>query len=104
MLGVGERLPDLRRRVAQVADENERPLLSVFSDLGAGGGARRVLLTAAHVFFFPFTDGRLVHLVQVSLQGIDVLRPEAPEGNEPGVELHERLRSQSIEAPLRFDS
>src|SRR5678815_5680628 len=50
-----------------------------------------------------FRRGRLLHLVQVSLQSIDVLRPEAPEGTEPFVELHERLRSQSIEAPLCFD-
>jgi hypothetical protein len=39
----------------------------------------------------------------VLLQGVDVPGPEAPEGNEPGVELHEGLGSQSIEAPLRFD-
>ena len=57
MLGVRERLPDLCRRVGEVADENERPLLSIFSNLGARSGTRRVLLTAAHVFFFPFTEG-----------------------------------------------
>ncbi len=33
-----------------------------------------------------------------------MLRPEAPEGGEPGVELHERFRSQSIEASLRYDA
>ena len=94
MLGVGERLPDPGRRVAELADEHERPLVSVFSDLGAGGGARRVLLTAAHVFFLLAFRGRwrLRHPVQVSLQGVDVRRPEAPEGHEPGVELHQRLR------------
>src|SRR5436305_11111887 len=54
--------------------------------------------------FLSFHRGHLLHLVQVLLQGIDVLGPEAPEGNEPCVELHERLRSQSIEAPLRFNS
>src|SRR5256885_5364707 len=52
MLGVGERLPDPRGRVAEVADEDERPLLPVFSDLGAKGGARRVLVTASHVSSF----------------------------------------------------
>src|SRR5262247_2079078 len=36
-----------------------------------------------------FHRGHLLHRLQVLLQGIDVLRPEAPEGNEPGVELHE---------------
>src|SRR5258708_40372387 len=51
-----------------------------------------------------FHRWRLLHLVQVLLHGIDVLRPEAPEGREPCIELHERLRSQSIEAPLRFNS
>src|SRR5207249_2952062 len=54
--------------------------------------------------FLSFHRGHLLHLVQVLLKGSDVLRPEAPEGNEPCVELHERLRSQSIEAPLRFNS
>jgi hypothetical protein len=39
----------------------------------------------------------------VSLQGIDVPGPETPEGNQPGVELHERLRSQSIETTLTID-
>src|SRR6266516_7098216 len=52
MLGVRERLPNLCRRMGQVADENERPLLSIFSDLSARSGTRRVLLTAAHVFSF----------------------------------------------------
>ena len=47
---------------------------------------------------------RIVHLVQVSLQGVDVLRPEAPEGDQPGVQLHQRFRSQSIQAPLGFDA
>src|SRR5467141_1780845 len=50
--------------------------------------------------FLSFHRGHLLHLFQVSLQGIDALRPEAREGNQPCVELHERLRSQSIEAPL----
>src|SRR4051812_22627405 len=55
------------------------------------------------MFLLSFPGGRLLHRVEVSLQGIDVLRPEATEGTEPGVELHERLRSQAIETPLRFD-
>src|SRR5208283_2257155 len=54
--------------------------------------------------FLSFPRGHLVHLFQVLLQGIDVLRPEAPEGNEPCVEFHERLRSQAIKPPLRFNS
>src|SRR2546425_4178795 len=52
MLGVRERLPNLCRRVGEVADENERPPLSIFSNLSARSGTRRVLLTAAHVFSF----------------------------------------------------
>jgi hypothetical protein len=38
MLGLRERLPDLGRRVGEVADENERPLLSILSDIRAGRG------------------------------------------------------------------
>src|SRR5450432_639973 len=57
MLGVRDRRPYVFRRVRKVAHENQRPLLSVLLNLGAGGGTRLVLLTAAHVFFFPFTDG-----------------------------------------------
>src|SRR5882724_11359466 len=55
MRRVGQRLPDHRRRMAELADENQRPLLSVLLDLRARGGTRFVLLTAAHVFFLPFT-------------------------------------------------
>ena len=54
MLGFGERLPDLGGRVAQVADQNERPFVSLFSNLGAGCGAGRVFVAAAHGLFFPF--------------------------------------------------
>src|SRR5207244_11613037 len=52
MLGVRERLPNVFGIVGEVADENERPLLSIFSNLSARSGTRRVLLTAAHVFSF----------------------------------------------------
>src|SRR2546427_430853 len=50
MLGVRERLPNLCRRVGEVADENERQLLSIFSNLSARSGTRRVWLTAVHDF------------------------------------------------------
>ena len=40
MRRVGKRLPDFFRRVAQIADENERPLLSVLSYLRAAGRTR----------------------------------------------------------------
>src|SRR5881227_3051039 len=52
MLGVRERLPNVFGIVGEVSDENERPLLSIFSNLSARSGTRRVLLTAAHVFSF----------------------------------------------------
>src|SRR5207248_2569979 len=52
ILGVRERLPHLGRRVGEVADQDERPLLTIFSDLGARSRTRRVLLTDAHVFSF----------------------------------------------------
>jgi hypothetical protein len=54
MLGVRERLPDLCGGMMEVADENERPPISVFPDLSARSGTRRVLLTAVHVFPFLF--------------------------------------------------
>src|SRR5947208_16087985 len=44
MLGVRERLPNLCRRVGEVADENERQ--------SARSGTRRVWLTAVHAFSF----------------------------------------------------
>src|SRR5678815_2736776 len=58
MLRLGECLPNRRRRVRQVADENERPVLSILSHLGTGSWTRCVLLGAAHVFFLPFTEDR----------------------------------------------
>ena len=59
VLGVGQRLPDLGRRVREVADENERPLVAVLLDLGAERGTGCVLFTVAHFFFFPFKGGDL---------------------------------------------
>src|SRR4029077_20250567 len=53
---------------------------------------------------FPFHRSRLFHSFRVFLQRTDVFQPETPEGNDPGVELHERLRPQPIQAPLRFRS
>ncbi len=56
VLGLRERLPNLRRRMGQVTDENERPRLSSFSDLGAGRGAGRVVVMVVHRFL-PFRLG-----------------------------------------------
>ncbi len=56
LLGVRQRLPDLRGRVPQFAHENERPLLSIFSDLRAKSVMRRIRLATTHLFFLPFTE------------------------------------------------
>ena len=56
------------------------------------------------MLLLSFHGGDLFHPVQVALQGIEVLGPESPERNEPCIELHEWLWSQSIESPLRFNS
>jgi hypothetical protein len=59
MRGVGKRLPDFSRRVAQFADENERPLVfvvlyPVLSYLRPAGGTRCVLLAIGYVLLFLF--------------------------------------------------
>ena len=46
-----QRSPNRRRRMAQLPDENERPLLSVLTNLGARRRARLVVFSAAHRFF-----------------------------------------------------
>src|SRR5262249_41624223 len=50
MRGVGERLPDSFRRVAQFSDENERPLLSVLLYLRPAGRTGCVLRAITHLF------------------------------------------------------
>ena len=40
----------------------------------------------------------------MALERIDVRRPEAPERREPGIDLHERLGPDPIDAPLCFDA
>src|SRR6266478_9806429 len=49
MRWVGKRLPDFFRRVAQLSDENERPLLSVLSYLCPAGRTRCVLVAIGHL-------------------------------------------------------
>src|SRR6202030_3432778 len=49
MRRVGKRLSDFFRRVAQLSDENERPLLSVLSYLRPAGRTRCVLLAIGHL-------------------------------------------------------
>src|SRR5437016_5501925 len=101
MLGLGERLPNLRGRVGEIAGHDERPLLSVFLYARARSGARRVLLTTVHDLLLS-TKASL-HRLQMLLERIEVLRPKTPKRREPRVELLKRLRPQSIEATLRFD-
>src|SRR6266436_6016217 len=48
MRRVGKRLPDFLRRVAQLSDKNECPLLSVLSHLRPAGRTRCVLLALGH--------------------------------------------------------
>ena len=103
LCGIGQRLPDLLRRMTQLSNENERPSVAVLSDLRAGGGARCVLLTSAHRFF-PFLGGACVHAIEVAFERVDVGGPKAPEGSEPGVDLHERLGPDPVDAPLRIHS
>jgi len=40
----------------------------------------------------------------MALEGVEVRCPKAPEGLEPGVELHQRLGAKAIDAPLRLDA
>ena len=40
----------------------------------------------------------------LAFERIDVGRPEAPERRQPGVDLHERLGPEPIDAPLGFDA
>jgi hypothetical protein len=54
MRWVGKRLPDFFRRVAQLSDENERPLLSVLSYQRPAGRTRCVLLAIGHLLLLIF--------------------------------------------------
>src|SRR6266508_6076021 len=54
MRRVGKRLPDFFRRVAQLSDENKRPLLSVLSYLRPAGRTRCVLLAIGHPLLLVF--------------------------------------------------
>ncbi len=51
---VDERLPDSRRRVAQLPDENERPLFSVLAHARTAGRAWFVLLAIGHFLLLAF--------------------------------------------------
>src|SRR5262249_16495904 len=53
---VCQRMPDLRRRMAQLPDENERPGISILANLSTRGLARLVVFTPAHRCF-PFRRG-----------------------------------------------
>src|SRR5436190_23710644 len=79
----------------------------------AGGWARSRVRTSVHfspslgtsaVMSLLSFHGRLVHLVEMFFQGIDLLRPILPEGAEPGVEHHQRFWLESIQASLGFNA
>jgi hypothetical protein len=40
----------------------------------------------------------------VAFERVDAGGPKAPEWSEPGLDLHERLSSDPVDAPLRVDS
>src|SRR4051812_38709533 len=65
---------------------------------GPGVYRSRVML------LLSFHGGYLVHFFQMLFERVDVLRPKAAEGHEPGVEFHEGLRPEAIQAALGFDS
>src|SRR5262249_9576119 len=44
----------------------------------------------------------LPHPFEMAFERIDVARPEAPEGNEPVIDLHQRLVPDPVGAPLAF--
>jgi hypothetical protein len=46
----------------------------------------------------------LIHTIEVTLERVDVHRPEAAEWSEPSVYLHKWLGPDSIKAPLRIDA
>src|SRR6185312_1741913 len=50
---IGQRLPHHRRRMAEVADHEQRPLVAVLAHLGSGRRAGLITFTVAHRFF-PF--------------------------------------------------
>src|SRR5439155_18554125 len=54
MRRVGKGLPDFFRRMAQLSDENERPLLSVLSYLCPAGRTGCVLLAIGHLLLLVF--------------------------------------------------
>jgi hypothetical protein len=54
MRRVGKRLPDFFRRVTELSDEDERPLLSVLSYPRPAGRTRCVLLAICHLLFLVF--------------------------------------------------
>ena len=40
----------------------------------------------------------------MAFERVNVGRPVAPEGSQPGVDLHERLGPDPVDAPLSFDA
>ena len=96
---IGDRFPDFARRMTQVADENQRPLLPFLVNPRARGGARLITLTRAH-FFFLLRRGGCTHAIEMTLERVDVRRPVAAERREPRIDLHERLGPDPVKTSL----
>jgi hypothetical protein len=47
--------------------------------------------------------GRIVHVVEVLLEGVEAGGPHGPVGGEPPVDLLQRLAADVVEAPLGVD-
>src|SRR5215469_12361875 len=58
---VSQRLPNFFRRMAQLSDKNERPIVFAFSYLRPAGGTRRVLLVIDHLALLVFLVLRRIH-------------------------------------------
>src|SRR5262245_15874862 len=56
------------------------------------------------LIFSSFRWWHLIHSVEVAFESVKVGGPIAAEGSQPGVHLHERLRPEAVDAPLRVDA
>src|SRR5260221_3016707 len=54
--------------------------------------------------FLSFPGTHQLRAIEVTFERVDVGRPEVPEGSKPGVDVHERFRSDPVDAPLRVHS
>ncbi len=81
---IGQRFPHHRRRMTELTDQDQRPLLAVLLDVAARrprGRARTSPGCSSAGFLFPVfcVCCCLRHPIEVAFQRVDVRRPEAPE-------------------------